>query len=450
MYYSFNTLKNTIMKILIKIFWLIILFICDIVSMNSQSIFLVMANNDIRITEMALTKNDWKDFFYYKKLYKLEKGQLKLIDTLNAFDDQLVDKLVQFPDQKLIYIAERDFALDTLLNYSFSFLDYSTDKLILRRYYTGWDTLWRDNYSYAGFAIDRNGKLIVNDRIDFDSKNNGLKQYGIDKFFNKYIIKNSDFKNLVNFGYSGFKWGFSFFVRYSEDDFSEYKAGWYFKELTLPNAPQIPDSIKDFDIKSYAVVFSNKKYWLLHGPTEFKYTPDTTTKVFIYDKDKNLWDTIRVPGVNGACSIEDDWLFGIEKRRDTCDFIRSSDYCFNQYWSERKMLEKKYNMHNGRPDSFRKFPGILYIYHIPTKNLITWQARDRDSEIIQIIDGYIYYRVFDELRKVKLDEKILNIAWSTDELIVKNRDVIPYVHHIFFSNTTQTKCEEVWVNKPKK
>ena len=92
----------------------------------------------------------------------------------------------------------------------------------------------------------------------------------------------------------------------------------------------------------------------------------------------------------------------------------------------------------------------LFLYHIPTKKMIEWKSKNGDSEIIQIIDGYIYYRVFDELRKVKLDEKILNIAWSTDELIIKNTDVIPYVHHIFFSNTTQTKCEEVWVNKPEK
>jgi hypothetical protein len=62
----------------------------------------------------------------------------------------------------------------------------------------------------------------------------------------------------------------------------------------------------------------------------------------------------------------------------------------------------------------------------------------------------VHQTVFDLLRKVKLDERVLNLDWSTDELIVKNKDIIPYVHHIFFSNTTQTKCEEVWVNKPEK
>ncbi|MBK7097001.1 MAG: hypothetical protein IPH57_18770 [Saprospiraceae bacterium] len=51
---------------------------------------------------------------------------------------------------------------------------------------------------------------------------------------------------------------------------------------------------------------------------------------------------------------------------------------------------------------------------------------------------------------MNLDEKILNIDWSKDELIVKNKDIIPYVHHIFFSNTTQAKCREIWVNKPEK
>jgi hypothetical protein len=236
---------------------------------------------------------------------------------------------------------------------------------------------------------------------------------------------------------------------FPDKNFTKLKIGWSWKYDRMPDAPwQLPDSLKNENERYFDVWLNNDKYLALNFPLK-EYTSNKTTKFYLLDKTNNSWDTIWLPAI--AFSSYKNWFYGIEKIRDTCDFeIIVSELCEKRKWEEKQKLEKKYNLHNGHPSSFLDYPGILFLYHVPSKKLIKWQAKDRDSEIIQIIDGYIYYRVFDELRKVKLDEKILNLDWSTDELIVKNKDIIPYVHHIFFSNTTQTKCEEVWVNKPEK
>ena len=72
-----------------------------------------------------------------------------------------------------------------------------------------------------------------------------------------------------------------------------------------------------------------------------------------------------------------------------------------------------------------------------------WDTKDKDSEVLTIRKDWIYYRVFDEIRKVFLNREKKEINWDTEEIVIKDRDRIPYVHHIFWA--PKSELIEEWI-----
>jgi hypothetical protein len=74
-------------------------------------------------------------------------------------------------------------------------------------------------------------------------------------------------------------------------------------------------------------------------------------------------------------------------------------------------------------------PGILYLFNTDTEKYIEWDTRQGDSEILLVQDEVVYYRVFDTIYKVSIEngEKL-----GQAELLVKDNQIVPYIHWAFF------------------
>jgi hypothetical protein len=66
--------------------------------------------------------------------------------------------------------------------------------------------------------------------------------------------------------------------------------------------------------------------------------------------------------------------------------------------------------------------------------------------LLQIENDWIYYREFDEIHRIRLNNSKLDYDIKTDELLCKDKDIIPNVHHIFWAKKSKLKVEYV---KPK-
>ena len=436
------------MRALITIIIILYLLGSKLTFAQQPSMFLIMAYID---------KNNQSDYYegidyktYYKLLYKLNNEDLVLVDTLNATDNQYMERLIHFPDYKLFYYVES--GIDILENsdkYYFTMFDYQNGDLVFRRYYTGWDTLWtEDSYDYFGFAfLDSNNLYIVNESyIDTSGKFNHL---GIDRYFNKKYAGYNEYNNIYEPGISGFQDKFYNSVSFPWGNTSLLKITWDSDYNKMGDFKyQLPEKYKNEQDSIYEIIINNENYLILNS--EYRsFTLDTMKTVYVYNKKDSIWEDIKLPGNYIRVRNWKDWLYGMEVRADSIDFIEKyHELIEEKAYREMIFLKKKYNSDNGNPPNLNNYTGKMYLYYIPYKKLIAWNSKDRDSEIIMIINGKIYYRVFDELRRVELDEQKKNINWRSDVLLVKNKDIIPYVHHIFFSKTNQNKCKEIWVNKP--
>lgn len=73
-------------------------------------------------------------------------------------------------------------------------------------------------------------------------------------------------------------------------------------------------------------------------------------------------------------------------------------------------------------------PGILYLLNTQTQKYIEWSTEQGDSEILLVQNEVVYYRVFDEIYKVTIEneEKL-----GKPELLVKENLVVPFIHWAF-------------------
>lgn len=375
-----------------------------------------------------------------KIIYKLNGQSLIPLDTMNSEEGYYLRDFVQFPDHNLIYFVEEEYKnFEQTRKFNISFFDYDNDSLIIRRIKSTNTSLFK-NFSYDPFSFVRNNDIYICNQWEFDLQHDKIRRFAFDRDFNLSEVNYKDAHNIYAFGASGYHEQLFFSYKYPFNGFPKLKIKWESDYEKMPDARfQLPRNLIDYSNPKLFVEANNENYIigvLGKGARNYIYGTD---RLLIYKKKTRSWDTLTLKGEEPIGRIWKNWIYGTKIWRDykTIDDEKTE-----------KTLKKLY--HNGVMDDSWFRDNTLFLYHIPGKKMIEWKPKNGDSEIIQIIDGIIYYRVFDELRKVRLDEKILNIDWSTDELIVKNKDIIPYVHHIFFSNTTQTKCEEVWVNKPEK
>jgi len=201
----------------------------------------------------------------------------------------------------------------------------------------------------------------------------------------------------------------------------------------------LPDSLAKSCSNEFAIEINNSKYLVgIFVNYEPKFN-DTIGQGRIYNKEKEEWQRIDLVGINPHIKNWQEWLYGTGR----------TNYCIQ--WCDQeiaKKLKPRYDFTFGNMPNVAIYPGILYLYHIPSHKMIKWYPGDRDSEIITIHEGIIYYRVFDEIRTVELDTIKNEINWPSQKLLIKDKKRVPNIHWMFFA-PKQDKVEEAWVNRPK-
>ena len=76
------------------------------------------------------------------------------------------------------------------------------------------------------------------------------------------------------------------------------------------------------------------------------------------------------------------------------------------------------------------YPGLLFLYHIPSKAYIEWSTGQGDSEVLLVEDDLVYYRVNDQIYRASIYE---GKKLGKPELLLKDNRV-PDIHWAFFSD----------------
>lgn len=375
-------------------------------------------------------------------LWRLEDSSFSMVDTLNFnfANETNLKKLYHFPGQKWFFFHE--YPLGNLRNYYkfpgknpdfYSILDYSGDKIIVRR---------EEFSSYKGNGRDTYFKwyLKKGDKFILWNENMGERKtwqfFAIDRFFNRLeIFPEGEFQHPINYGGAGFQdWEVPAYA-FSRNN-GELVISFNLGNENIEDNPtawiQLPFELRLQKADLMLILIRPEWRYLVAKPRFYDQNKNDSlgNTVLIHDYEENSWEYIKLPGDYTIISSYGDWLYGMKRNFWNRDNEVERD-SFNLLATR---YGRKYSGKYGEiPQRWQGFTGMHYLYHIPSKKLIEWDAKDRDSEILTIKDGMIYYRVYDEIRKVPLDEVGKEIIWRKEEVIAKDKDIIPYVHHIFWA-----------------
>lgn len=414
---------------------------------DEQYLHLVMAyaDHEDRLYDHRLPDIENKEFL--KLLLRVEGDTLAIVDTLNAKGGLKMDFLSHCPQERLLYFSESD-----LFGYDYgsylSIFDYR-DGFTMRRleYERKPNHLLSFSSPHLLYLRDTFVFSTIKD-LGEDHMRGVYIDVGFDRYFNERTIQPADFRSFVVPGAPGMqRTRHSMFpliyVWENYDSLKIFKINeksvMVNKELSkIPNAPfQVPDSLRGEENNIFYAVMNNDEYCV--GLLFSKIVPNITPINFsalLLNKSTGKWS--KLTHLDGGLRIMNwgDWLYGTVVSERYYDRDSSS-------FTQRQL--DRYDEEFGRPKYYgHYYPGVLFLYHIPSEKYIEWKTNDPDSEILTVIDGDIYYRIFDELRKVHLNTDKNHIDWSTDRLIFKDIRIIPNVHWVFFA--PKTAVQEVWAN----
>jgi hypothetical protein len=391
--------------------------------------------------------------YYYKILWRLEKDKLSIVDTLNwNFNiSSYLHDLHHFPFQKWM-LFEEGYTLNkqNLLRFNrvsqfpkcVSILDYSGDTLVLRKADEDLLPFIVSSRRVSGMLNTiRYGILVYYETV---ASKPVYQRFAIDKYWNRYQLDVEDFQHIIDYGNTRPDWHGGYALSYTFKGNGKLRIGLRLDSNDISNNPlallQVPDRLKLERARLVIVISKPDFHYLVTRPEFYDQSKNDSlgNQIWIFDQQIKKWEIVNLPGDFSLIANYNEWLYGT--RKDRYD-IKAAKDSFNIWEVE---YQYRYSGKYGEaPPLYAGYTGILYLYHIPSKKLITWDTKDRDSELLTIKDGWIYYRVFDELRRVPLDEVALYIRWREEEVLVKDCDVIPHVHEIFWAKKSPLKIE--WV-----
>lgn len=458
-------MKKRISYFLSIIFSLVILSSClGQVKNEAESLYLVMsAGKDVRTQYAYDPRGEYGvDSVILNLLWKVNFDKLEVVDTLN-FNHQLNNETYHFrhfDEYKWFFIKEKEYY--TLKDYEqsehsgkklsranvyFSVLDYGDDDLVLRKV---------DAKLFEPFVKNTNhGKsYIVNEELHYNfSSDSDRTYYGnrvIDKrFSNPHKVSEetyiNNFYSKVESGfYSRGKHGYPF----GKD--GKLKFSWSrvnFKEWS-DALFQVPSSEGDgLRYSNFQVTYSTpSSNYLIGQKYDFEGKADSSNLHYILTKTTEIWDSFYLPKYCRGFNVYGDELLYGSGINEACN--GQDDDCFIDSIVQFKiMYPDKYSEKYGYHPFIPRMQGSIWMYHIPRKKYVEYSADDRDIEFLQIIDDRIYYRVYDEIRRMRLDMSGSYFDEDTMEVLAKDKDVIPHVHHIFYGpKVDQLKVEWVTPN----
>ena len=83
------------------------------------------------------------------------------------------------------------------------------------------------------------------------------------------------------------------------------------------------------------------------------------------------------------------------------------------------------------------------LWNLHTNDFNIYAFDDLDTELLSIHDDWVYFRVFDELRRIALPDLESPEYQQKSELLYQDRDIVPNIHHIFWAPEMPVRVE--WV-----
>lgn len=171
-------------------------------------------------------------------------------------------------------------------------------------------------------------------------------------------------------------------------------------------------------------------------------------KINILDKRTGVWDDFILKSNEICFEYHNGYLVGHEK----CSWDNYPPYLppkNPKYWtkkrtkygpsdiSERPIKEylsdytdEDWGMPDWPIDRMPCAEGDLFVYHVATKQKISWNTGHGDSEILLLQDETVYYRVYDKIYKAQ----IINHNKSGQSKLLIQSPIINDVHWMFITN----------------
>lgn len=432
----------------------------SLLSQTTSDLYLLMAFKDNYERDSTARYGFPPEF--HKVLFKLVGKKLVPIDTLNFKKNVQLDFMVQFKNHRFIYFQEDPFHGRSAMKAPYqSILDYHGDSLILRKFDTTKDSCYLGYLPFGPSIKDGNEVWFSGEGCKFPPNPTPeqitASRYVINRRFERKLghLKLADLQKVYNAGRSSPYQG-QFYSRHTSapNNSGPFKTIAYGSDDYRPEALiQPPASIRDSTVGWMTIEVSDEDYFITRATSkQLNQDGFPIHYIYIYEKKSCNWSVIKKKTKEHfTIGRHKGWIYGTGQISwgNLKTMASQAGKNIYDYPSEEEPLSdyEKYNSKNGRVpstlsgDRLRAATGLLMLYHIPSETQLTWKTADKDSEIIDMIDGSIYYRVYDELRVADVRMIKKEIKLRNDRLIIKDREVIPYVHHLFFSKTSQRKIK---------
>lgn len=391
-----------------------------------------------------------------KVLFKYYNFELRPIDTINFDNEVELQRIVHFKDDNFFYIEEAPFYNDRRGVFQ-SILDYKNDSLVLRRFDTRKDQCYL-GYLPFGPSIKDNGQVWLQVEGCMSGSQPSQEEITANRsFINRYFERRdrmlhlSDFQKIYKSGASPLNQNdFTAIYTSSPHNNGPFKTIGYGDDSYRPKAwIQIPNSIRDTTVTQLHIVVNNNNYFVAKGRSGKVGSKGYKIKYnYIYDKVNCNWSVLKLTDkVDYTIATDGEWMFGTEyiDYYDNKTYLKSIGKNIYDDVDEQNRIDlhNKYNSMNGNAPDLSRSTGRIIIYHIMNDIKKIVDLEELDSEIIDIVEDKLYYRVFDELRVANIEFINNKIELFDEQILIKDQDVMPFVHHLFFSKSDHTSIQEI-------
>ncbi len=404
--------------------------------LQAQHLYFLMAHSEDLIND---GHPDYKTTFPQNDstklaiLFKYTADSLQVVDTVN-FDwkrNSKIKELRHFDDFRFFFMEEEEnfdaaeywAAGDKFFErqHFISTIDYSSDTLIIRK--ANRDSLLLDFVRINGPAFIQNGYPGYIFSVDPVSNLHSDK-----KIINKNLhVSGISIKNYLDSIYISTEAGYFLRIRYGlpynkqgklVQGFDRTKVNEWLEVLIHP--PYNERDGKYYKSFSYLVKKPDFRYLIGHKE-KFGGGTDSLTTYYTYNKTQAAWDSITIPyRIAGMNTYGDCLAYGA--------LIRHKRKGANE------KLDMRYTTKFGAPmDNGSYLLGKFYIYNVCTNQFSVFASNEIDTELLLLHDGWVYLRQFDTLKRVKLSNLKADLDESKMELLFKDLDIVPNIHHMFIT-----------------